>query len=379
MRERPILFSGPMVQAILAGRKTVTRRVVAESISDVYLLTDEGSSHVWSRHLAGQWSGVEEDSERSERGLQGWKRRSSVLAHKVQGFWAKGVRGLVSLEGGNWVPSIPDSLTKPQECEGDTQRAHVDLRSIPRHQAIQNSAGETSGWYEGQQPAKQPGMGHTGRELERSPTSWNVQRRGAPLGVEVDQRGAGAHSLGNQDGALQSTTGRPRTTHVAKRNLRNCPFQCGHKLWVKETWAARDGRYDWAPSVRDVDQDRDEIVYRASCLTPRAPAPPRWFSPIYLPRWASRITLEVVSVRVERLQEITEEDARAEGVHGRLQADLHGRHTLAPELFASGPNMPHQSVRARNVFRDLWDQINGKLASWESNPWVWRVEFRRCT
>lgn len=128
---------------------------------------------------------------------------------------------------------------------------------------------------------------------------------------------------------------------------------------MKETWAARDGRYDWAPSVRDVDQDRDEIVYRASCLTPRAPAPPRWFSPIYLPRWASRITLEVVSVRVERLQEITEEDARAEGV-------------------MSLPNI-HPIARPTSVFQELWDQINGKRAPWESNPWVWRVEFRRCT
>lgn len=155
---------------------------------------------------------------------------------------------------------------------------------------------------------------------------------------------------------------------------------------MKETWAARDVRGNWAPSVRDVerwhewvDQERDEIIYRADIEGTHAPAPLRWLSPLYMPHWASRITLEVVSVRVERLQEITEADARAEGLDW-----------VSPQPFGErwddddreDPRevgyavVGESSGFARDNFRRLWDQINGKRAPWESNPWVWRVEFR---
>ncbi|MDR2981151.1 MAG: hypothetical protein LBV12_02765 [Puniceicoccales bacterium] len=78
-----------------------------------------------------------------------------------------------------------------------------------------------------------------------------------------------------------------------------------------------------------------------------------------MPRWASRITLEVTGIRVERLREISEEDAIAEGVRIGMGA------------------MPYFSCL--DAFKALWDSINGKRpgCSWEANPWVWPVEFRR--
>jgi hypothetical protein len=83
-----------------------------------------------------------------------------------------------------------------------------------------------------------------------------------------------------------------------------------------------------------------------------------------MPRWASRITLEVVSVRVERLQEITEADARAEGI------DVE---TLGA-IYRLGDGTPV----ARDAFGDVWDEINSRPGKrWEDDPWVWRVEFRR--
>jgi hypothetical protein len=79
---------------------------------------------------------------------------------------------------------------------------------------------------------------------------------------------------------------------------------------------------------------------------------------IFMPRWASRITLEVTAVRAERLQDVSEADALAEGVGGLAPEDTH--------------------ASARDEFQSLWDGINGKRAPWESNPWVWVVEVTRC-
>jgi len=83
-----------------------------------------------------------------------------------------------------------------------------------------------------------------------------------------------------------------------------------------------------------------------------------WQPGIHMPRWASRVTLEVTSVRVERVQAITGADALAEGVQ-----TLYG-----PLLSERG---------AREAFERLWDQINGKRATWEANPFCWVVSFER--
>jgi hypothetical protein len=98
---------------------------------------------------------------------------------------------------------------------------------------------------------------------------------------------------------------------------------------------------------------------------------------IYLPKWAPRIRLEVVSLRVERLQAITEEDARAEGVlrecdpndpdlqfEGNGGEDVGGGH---------GYTMPRSFVCG---FANLWERINGDRAGWDTDPWVWRIGFK---
>lgn len=83
-------------------------------------------------------------------------------------------------------------------------------------------------------------------------------------------------------------------------------------------------------------------------------SPDFWRASIHMPRWASRLTLEVTEVRVQRLREISEEDVLAEGVTAADDPDV-----------------------TREAFRFLWDAINGKRAPWESNPWVWAISFRK--
>lgn len=88
---------------------------------------------------------------------------------------------------------------------------------------------------------------------------------------------------------------------------------------------------------------------------------------IHMPRWASRITLEVTGVRVERLHDITEEDARAEGVaFGEMQ-----------DAIINGERGRVAFFNARDAFAHLWNAINGKRAPWASNPWLWCISFRR--
>lgn len=91
----------------------------------------------------------------------------------------------------------------------------------------------------------------------------------------------------------------------------------------------------------------------------------KWRPSIYMPRWASRITLEVTDVRVERLQEITEEDARAEGA-----GNLCGVGNMRVML---------EMGQARYEFASIWGTINGEYGpkSWADNPWVWAISFRR--
>ena len=130
-----------------------------------------------------------------------------------------------------------------------------------------------------------------------------------------------------------------------------CPYgQPGDRLWVRERFA------------KDITGCPNGIAYRADHQDPYGDGPANpitWKPSIHMPRWASRITLEVAGVRVEPLQGITEEDAKAEGT--------------TPSIV--GADLDYLKYRAG--FQALWDSINGKTYPWSANPWVWVVEFRK--
>lgn len=138
----------------------------------------------------------------------------------------------------------------------------------------------------------------------------------------------------------------------------------GAKLWVRETFsleqaAETDDTISYRSDGACHERDGERICSRAPFKVGADAL--RWKPAIFMPRWASRITLEVTSVRVERLQEISEEDAKAEGVDSVSLSDVPRNCTLTH----------------RDDFAQLWDTINGKKAPWASNPWVFVVSFRR--
>ncbi|WP_338523325.1 hypothetical protein NUH87_26580 [Pseudomonas batumici] len=140
-----------------------------------------------------------------------------------------------------------------------------------------------------------------------------------------------------------------------------CPYgQPGDRLWVRETWA----RIGIAQAP-----DQEWVVYRESDNRTDYGGP--WKPGIHMFRRDSRILLEITGVRVERLQNISEDQSKAEGV--RLYTD-HAElgdwyHVDGIETYSSDP---------RKSFELLWSSING-AESWNANPWVWVVEFRRVT
>lgn len=103
---------------------------------------------------------------------------------------------------------------------------------------------------------------------------------------------------------------------------------------------------------------------------------------IHMPRWASRITLEITDVRVERLNAISEEDAQREGVHTEVwdQTVVARNYAASEEFFQFwSDDMPHyveMSQLYRSSFRSLWESIYG-AETWQANPWVWVIEFKR--
>ena len=140
------------------------------------------------------------------------------------------------------------------------------------------------------------------------------------------------------------------------------PYRVGARLWVKQALHRDPDNYIRYTS-------NNSLVTGTNGWREVWPWKPAKLGAMYCPRWASRLTLEVLSVRPERLQEITESDARAEGVSLPECAYLgkcNSRH--CPR---------HRADAHRRAFVDLWDSINGDRCPWEGNPWVWRVEFRR--
>jgi hypothetical protein len=153
-----------------------------------------------------------------------------------------------------------------------------------------------------------------------------------------------------------------------------CPFgKPGDRLWVRETWGI--GALDIAPSpaawiAYKADGVELPIDYKKDCKRIRLTSVPdighhsskKWRPSIFMPRWASRITLEITNVRVERVQDISETDAENEGIH-LLGLPENERH-----------NHPRKHIVA---FQKLWDSIYAKRGyGWNSNPWVWVIEFR---
>ncbi|MGA7586856.1 MAG: hypothetical protein WCB03_12595 [Rouxiella badensis] len=179
------------------------------------------------------------------------------------------------------------------------------------------------------------------RRVIQSPAK-SMQANGMQV---IEYREAGDKWYGDHVFSMRGSSG---TWHdyTKEQFLAKCPFgEIGDRLWVRETWA----RYN-------IDQYSHDMAYRAT--TPDDwPKGGLWRQSNHMPRWASRITLEITGVRVERLNSISDADVKVEGYPAEREAGG-GRYD------------------AWLWYRSLWESIYGE-ESWQANPWVWVIEFKR--
>jgi hypothetical protein len=261
VKERPILFSGPMVRALLDGSKTQTRRVMKKQ---PYI----------SRTNPPQFSDVE----------------------------------------------VGDLFICPDYCPTTPVRGRViaECESIGAYHCM------------GQK---------------------TFAEKHSPYGVPGDRLWV------RESGVISKLRGTLEKPGLFRHDVPTTPT-IGH-YWVEET-RSTGASYNVAGCPRS-----------SALLSYGAKACPS----IHMPRWASRITLEVTGVRVERLQDISEADAAAEGVESLRNEGEYWKHYL--ESTASCDALI--CLSARESFRTLWDSLAALGADWQANPWVWVVEFKRVT
>ena len=159
-----------------------------------------------------------------------------------------------------------------------------------------------------------------------------------------------------------------QTRRVAKLNSSGraaCPYgKPGDRLWVRETTIISPKNWNDDPDFNRIDNECCKRIVQYLATDPNTEGADDYglkkTPSIFMPRWASRILLEITGVRVERLQDISKNDAIAEGVDGENEAAK-----IGAEWYE----------KPKRAYRKIWEQINGP-GSWDLNPWVWVVEFK---
>lgn len=354
MKERPILFSGEMVRAILDGRKTQTRRVVATDLrpqsEDTFMCgLPENPQNV---RMCGPYAKCD-----APAGSHSVSYRI-YCPYGVVGsrLWCIQIRPIPFGEGKYGVGDDGNlyDISGPEPTRRKTRLSHNGYEEITlrykgdsSHFRINRLVCEA---FYGQPPDNMPICRHIDGD----------RRNNLPENLDW-----GTSSQNSSDAAA---TGAWRGERNASARLSNTDVETIRVSSTPQSiLAAQYGVTQ--PTISKIKRGRRWSVPPA--------CPPRNFT-----AWASRITLEITDIRVERLQEISEEDARAEGIRELLYEASNGNTTCysaytAREMFNGADGTMHTTARV--AFAALWDSINGKRGHsvGESNPWVWAITFKR--
>lgn len=337
--QRPILFSGPMVRAILDGRKTQTRRVLTP------------------QHLK-FWR------EFNFRPIEGFPHyvigRDGVVYRDYGGTDLKPLKATPTSKGYGCVTLCHEGTTSTKAVHVLVARAWLGPPPTDQHEVRHLDANRMNARLENIDwgtPADnwldRSSMGNGVREQHHAAKLTEAEV------AEIKASSLSQRKLADAYGVNQGTIWNIKKGHtwgpLPQPAPRNVALPDLPTFWVRESFADTvgmgfDKRYHYAADVKS-GSESDQI---------RKDYGVKWKSSIHMPRAASRITLRVTAVKVERLQDISEEDALAEGV-GII--DPHH------------PPGPLRDTYAE-MYRDLWNSINGP-GSWDANPWVVAYSFER--
>ncbi len=235
--------------------------------------------------------------------------------------------------------------------EPSSAKEHPILFSAPMIRAI--LAGKKSTTRRVIKPQPVRSLSHTA-DLPGGDGTWTIHR---PMGWRWSPGPRGWSAFHADQGSLSDSM------------VLRCPYgKPGDKLWVRETWASAYGNGSWgtlfAADWAYVQGKRNHEKGPHFCASYGDRIQRdlvKWRPSIFMPRWSSRITLEITELRAERLQDISEDDAKAEGCVARSYRDGRGHEPATID------------------FGRLWDSINGERpgCAWRDNPWVWAISFKR--
>lgn len=349
MIEHPILFSTEMVKAILEGRKTQTRRVLKPQPLLSYRLSGgiiQVNHNDIDRRIEYGEPNTKTDTNIAKRELYGWKRWEYLFQDEIQRLWEEGHRGMAYISWSRFgTKGIPSCFIVPQQYQSDKVGASVNLYGFSWDASQTFNASKALRWQSAQQQTRKSSLGNSIRELAGQENNESSESKLQPPKFKNHTKREGTHQMGCEKRYIQQKASSTSIGDKLPINLRNLPWDIRDRLWVRETFSLQPDN----PNGR-----KKHIVYKTDFEAPVSKAF-KYKPSIFMPRWASRITLEITGIRVERLQEISNKDAIAEGV----------KYDVSKE-----GGWPVSRYKA------LWESINGK-DSWEANPFVWVTEFKR--
>lgn len=374
VKERPMLMKGPLVVRTLEGWKTETRRPVKANMLALYDLSEDRISAIHMDHENFDRHCSQADTGISERRLHGRRRWSDLLQDQVCRLWAEGARGLVCVERLRGKKRLPYRLALSRQQEGDEVGSSSRMSGVPRESSIEIPSGSASRRDTGQQPPKESHMGDAGGELagSRSPRAWLRGREASCC--EAERLREATSALGRLQGAVQPASRSPRLGDVSVRDLSDLPWVVGESLYVRENVQYPESHNALSPSsIGELYQHLEgvgglwaPIKYCADGSHIHSQAievGDGWGKVrpgIHMPRWACRLVLEITSVKISRVQDITRSEVLSEGVR-------------PPD----GGSERIADVTVIDSFSRLWDEMYaGGDYAWDKSPWVWVVKFK---
>lgn len=379
MKAKPILMSSPMVQALLEGRKSQTRRVVKikaiKNSALIYLRQD--GCHVISSTIGELPDGkinFKANTSITECRLHGWERWEYLLKDEIQRLWEEGIRGLVSIARSRNKEGLFYCVIMSREHQDNKNSTSPGLHGISWDAGKIIAASEALGRGSKEQQAGEPFLGDTTRKLggQEGARKWNGRRKTSSK--QTDGQRARTYNLGCRKRYCFAEAYSEDIGSVTIRYTEHLRYKIGSCLWVRETWAhyhtvngrklhnggyideISDGLAGYkADGFDSIEDFRSHIRLMSECdLQAIEINGNKWRPSIHMPKWASRLTLEITDIKVERLQDISYQDCLAEGIDRVNTSSV---------------------LISKEKYQRLWESING-AGSWDSNPWVWCLEFK---